>query len=114
MSIYKFYQTPPPISVSTSAEEAKKNEDEIQAMRDKPDILVLKGEKLKNVTDIDIMKYIEDCPSAIEKYKNGDYGFKPSSSEEKKGIAKFTSKVVDANRIGEKIVHLANDYNVCH
>ena len=65
-----------------------------------------KDGKLKIIEYLNIEKELADCPSVIEKHKNGDYA--SPGSQEKKGLGQFFGKLNEVDIIR---IRAAEDYN---
>lgn len=110
LNLYFYYDAPPNVYVGTEEDYEKiKQENAINNY-----VLLEKTEdKLKNITDVDLLDYIGDCPSVVEKYQAGGYGPKPGDDGKKKGLGKFVARVIDSNRMREYAEPLIRDYNAC-
>ncbi|MCC7245727.1 MAG: hypothetical protein IT269_08620 [Saprospiraceae bacterium] len=109
-ALYHYYDAPPNFYIGKEGEyEKMKQEKAINNY-----VLVEQQEnKLKNITDIDLRKSIEDCPAVLAKYDAGEYGTSPMDTGKKKGLGKFIAKVVDSNKMKEFAAPLFRDYNKC-
>ncbi len=114
ISIYRFYRSPGNVTIAMGEEEIAEAERFEEECRTNPDLLIrLDDGKLKNVSDIDIYKYISECENVVSKYKAGEYGLKPTDKDNKKGVGKFASRLLDASVLEKSVVQIANDFNSC-
>ena len=68
INLYHLYDSPPTFISGTTIEEAN-------AAARTPRLLIKKGDdKVKELTNNNISKFIEDCPSVLAKYDKGEYG----------------------------------------
>lgn len=107
INLFHYYDAPPNFYVGSEEDYQKIKQESMNNY-----VLVEKeADKLKNITDIDIRKYIADCPEVISKYEAGDYGISPRDSDQKKGLGKFVARVMDSNKMKAYATPLFKDYN---
>ncbi len=109
INLFHYYDAPP--NMYMGSEEEYKRIREENAINNY--VLLEKDEgKLKNITDVDLRKYIEDCPDVLKKYEEGFYGPSPKDNGEKKGLGKFVARVIDSNKMKAYATPLIVDYNI--
>lgn len=114
IDIYRFYRSPGKVGIAVGEEEIAEMERFEEECRTQPDMLIkIDDDKIKNVLNVDIYDYIAECETVVAKYKNGDYGIKPLDNDDKKGVGKFVSKTLDANRLNSSIIPIAEEFNIC-
>lgn len=108
MSMYKFYNSPPDVSIS-SEEETEELKRLAEECRINYDILVQKeGEGAKQFEGLNIKKYFKNCKEVSEKYKNKEYTKKPVKGL--KSMVKNAFLVGDALAAAAK--EMVDDYNL--
>lgn len=102
ISIFHHFQTPPSVGEVSALKE-------IYLENKNPDVVYKKGKKgkLRLVNALNVGKELEDCPTVVEKYKNGEY--KVAGSEEKQSkAAKLLNKTVFRDGVRMMVIE---DYN---
>lgn len=73
-----------------------------------------KNSELHEAAQTELVEFLKDCPSVVEKINSEEYGFKPKAKrKKKKGLGKMISKSVGDNVMESKIMKAVSDYNNC-
>ena len=118
ISLYRFYNSPPPVSVSSGAEQAAEVERVKNDCINNYDILYTKKggkEKAKAIArpgelaegKQSFRDLIEDCKVIEKKFDDGAYVMKPL----KKGIKAMIKEAMTGKSFEEKLVEVVTDYN---
>lgn len=120
ISLYRFYNAPPPVSVTSGEKQAAELEQLEKDCRENYDVLFIKqGEKEKakakaiaRPTEMEAGKkslkdVIDDCEVVLTKYKDGGYTMKPV----KKGIKGMMQEAFSGKSLEEKVLEIVADYN---
>ncbi len=114
LAIYRLYETPDPVSVTTSEEERVALEQEMERMRSEPRIVLIKeGDKPTLIQKVDFGEYLAECPEVQEKYQSGGYGIEPWNPDAESKLGKWLAQQVDAEQIKAVIKEIVEDYNAC-
>lgn len=114
LAIYRLYETPESVSVTSSEEQRVAREQELERMRSEPRIvLIKKGEKPTLIQKVDFGEYLAQCPEVQEKYQSGGYGIEPWNADADSKLGKWLAKQVDAEQIKAVIKEIVTDYNEC-
>ena len=114
LSVYRLYETPEAVSVTTSEEQRVQQEQELERMRSEPRIVMIKeGEKPTLIQKVDFAEYLADCPEVQEKYSSGGYGIEPWNPDAESKLGKWLSNQVNAEQIKAVIGEIIEDYNEC-
>lgn len=114
IKMYRLYETPDAVTVTTSEAEKVAHEQELERMRNEPFIVLQKGEEDHVlITKVNLSDYLSDCPEVEQKYRNGDYGIEPFNPDGESKIGQFIARQHDANVVESVLPQIINDYNVC-
>jgi hypothetical protein len=114
ISVYRLFETPDPVSVTTSEEERVALEQEMERMRSEPRIVLIKeGEKPTLIQKVDFAEYLEKCPEVQEKYTSGGYGIEPWNPDAESKLGQWMSKQANAEQIKAVLKEIITDYNEC-
>jgi len=107
ISMYKFYNAPPDVSIS-SGEETEELKRMAEESRTNYDILVIKeGEGAKSFESVNIKKYFKDCSYVVDKFKDKQYTKKPS----KKIKAMLKNSMLQGESLAAAAKEMIDDYN---
>ena len=118
VSLYRFYNSPPPVSVSVGAGDAAETDRVKNECINQYDILYLKmgsKDKAKAIARPGELaegkqifrNLIEDCKAVEKKFDDGAYVMKPI----KKGIKGMIKEALSGKSFEEKLVEIVTDYN---
>lgn len=118
VSLYRFYNSPPPVGVSVGNDQAAETERIERECREIYDILYLKQggkDKAKAIArpgevsagKESFKEVIEDCKDVEKKFEDGAYTMKPL----KKGIKGMINEAMSGKSLEEKVVEVITDYN---
>lgn len=107
MSMYRFYDTPAAVTVS-SGSGTEELDDLREKARNNYDVIVVKGDdKAKSFDGINVKKYFKDCKEVVEKFKNKEYIKQPV-----KGIKSMVGQaLVRGFKLEESTKQIVDDYN---
>ena len=100
---YHYYQKPPPVTVTN----------DVAATMSPfyvPQLLYKKGKKgkIRQVSDMNVKKELEDCPDVLARYENGDFGLVDKDGE--KGLLqKMADKTVLREEIRLRVIEAYNE-----
>lgn len=114
VKLYKFYESPAPVSATVGEEEKIKAEQELERMRNNPLYVIKKGSgPLTLVDKINLSQFLADCPEVKEKYESGGYGVEPWNNDAKSKVGKMLARSVNAKQVLAVLPEILNDYNNC-
>ena len=114
ISVYRIYDTPDPVSVTTSEEQRVALEQEMERMRTEPNIVMIKeGEDPVLPHKVNLAEFMADCPAVANKYSSGDYGIEPWNSDAETKIGKWIANQTNAEQFKAVMTEIINDYNNC-
>lgn len=114
LSIYRVYDTPDPVSVTTSEEERVALEQEMERMRTEPNIIMIKeGEDPVLPHKVNLADYMADCPAVADKYSSGDYGIEPWNPDAETKMGKWIANQTNAEQFKAVMTEIITDYNNC-
>ena len=111
IKLYKVYATPDePIGLVTEAEMVAYRE-ECERIRENPDMIMEKGGEWIALGNADLRKFLGDCDGVMEKYNNGDYGFKPTNPDAQTKVGKFIANASMLEKAREVLPEIISEYN---
>lgn len=114
IKMYRLYESPDPVSVTTSEEERVALEQEYERMRNEPLIVLQKGEdEMITLTKVQLTEYLSECPEVQDKYKTGGYGVEPFNPDAGTSVGKWISRQMDAGVVESILPEILTDYNDC-
>lgn len=114
ISVYRVYDSPDAVSVTTSEEERVALEQEKERMRTEPNIVMIKeGEDPVLPHKINLADYMSDCPAVAEKYSSGEYGIEPWNPDAETKLGKFIANQTNAESFKAIMTEILTDYNNC-
>ena len=107
MSMYKFYNAPPDVSVS-SGEETAELQKLAEDCKTNYDVIIAKqGEGAKSFEAVNVKKYFKDCDYVSKKFKNKEYTRKPV-----KGLKSMAGNaMLLGDRLAASAKEMVDDYN---
>ena len=114
ISVYRVYDTPDPVSVTTSEEERVALEQEMERMRTEPNVILVKeGEDAVLPHKVNLAEYMADCPEVADKYSSGDYGIEPWNPDAETKMGKWIANQTNAEQFKAIMTEILTDYNNC-
>ncbi|HBF18868.1 MAG TPA: hypothetical protein DDW81_02160 [Cryomorphaceae bacterium] len=113
ISLYRFYDTPDAVTVTTTEAERVAYEEELESMRTNPNLLLKKDDEMTTLQKVDFAAYISKCPEVQEKYKTGGYGIEPFHQDAETKLGKFIAKQVNSQQVMVVLPQILEDYNAC-
>ena len=114
ISVYRLFETPESVSVTTSEEQRVAQEQELERIRTEPRIVLIRDkDKPTLIQKVDFAKYLEKCPEVQEKYSTGGYGIEPWNPDAESKLGKWLSNQANAEQIKSVIKEIITDYNEC-
>lgn len=114
ISLYRLYDYPDPVAVTTSEEERVEYEQEMETMRTEPNLVLQKGDgDMELISKIDFSEYLAECPSVQEKYKSGGYGIEPWKTDKDSKLANWVANQMNLDKILAVLPEILGDYNSC-
>jgi hypothetical protein len=114
ISVYRLFETPEAVSVTSSEEQRVAREQELERIRTEPRIVLIRDkEKATLIQKIDFAEYLDKCPEVQEKYSSGGYGIEPWNPDAESKVGKWLSNQTNAEQIKSVIKEIITDYNEC-
>jgi hypothetical protein len=114
ISVYRLFETPEAVSVTTSEEQRVAQEQELERIRTEPRIVLIRdNDKPTLIQKVNFAEYLEKCPEVQEKYSSGGYGIEPWNPDAESKLGKWISNQANAEQIKAVIKEIITDYNAC-
>lgn len=112
--LYRLYDYPDPVTVTTSEQERVEHEQQMESMRTEPNLVLQKGDGERElISKVDFVEYLSDCPKVREKYQSGGYGIEPWDTDKDSKIANWVASQVNLDKILAVLPEILDDYNSC-
>lgn len=108
IDVYEHYGTPPPVASGSEGFEPYYRD------LQEPAYIYRVGddEDGKNITQLNVKKELDDCPTVVEKYENNEYNVVGKKGEEASGLAKLANKMDYREEVRIEVVKAYNE--TCH